>query len=130
MPEPERVKRSWRSVVPDLLRERAEFRGFWAAQLISLVGDQITLIALPLIAVLILGADARQMGFLLAAGLLPSLLFSLPAGAWVDRHGHRRRVMVAADVGRAAVLTTIPVGHALGALTLTQLYVAAFLSGT
>jgi MFS family permease len=112
------------------LRERAEFRGFWAAQLISLVGDQITLIALPLIAVLILGADARQMGFLLAAGLLPSLLFSLPAGAWVDRHGHRRRVMVAADVGRAAVLTTIPVGHAPGALTLTQLYVAAFLSGT
>jgi MFS family permease len=130
MPEPETGKRSWRNVVPALLRERAEFRSFWAAQLISLVGDQITLIALPLVAVLNLGADARQMGFLLASGLLPNLLFALPAGAWVDRHGHRRRVMVAADLGRAAVLTTIPVAHALGVLTLTQLYVAAFLSGT
>jgi MFS family permease len=112
------------------LRENQEFRRFWAGQMISLVGDQISLLALPLVAVLILRADARQMGYLFAAGLVPNLLFSLHAGAWVDRRGNRRRVMIATDLGRAALLVTIPLAYALGVLTLTQLYLVAFAAGT
>ncbi len=117
-------------ILPPLLRENQEFRRFWAGQMISLVGDQISLLALPLVAVLVLRADARQMGYLFAAGLAPNLLFSLFAGAWVDRHGRRRRVMIAADLGRAALLATIPLAYALGRLTLVQLYAVAFLTGT
>ena len=62
-----------------LLRER-EFRSFWLAQSVSLLGDQVALIALPLVAVLVLDAGPAQMGVLGAAALLPHLLFSLVAG--------------------------------------------------
>lgn len=117
-------------ILPPLLRDNQEFRRFWAGQMISLVGDQISLIALPLAAVLVLGANAQDMGYLFAAGLAPNLLFSLHAGAWVDRRGRRRRVMIAADLGRAALLATIPLAYALGRLTLAQLYAMAFLTGT
>src|SRR5207244_6802775 len=58
-----------------------------------------------------------------------NLLFSLQAGALVDRRGFRRQTMIAADLGRAALLVTIPVAYAFDALTLTQLYVIAFLAG-
>jgi MFS family permease len=70
------------------------------------------------------------MGYLVAAELAPNLLFSLHAGAWVDRRGNRRHVMIGTNLGRAALLTTIPVAYALGLLTLTQLYLVAFLVGT
>jgi MFS family permease len=116
--------------VPSLLRENGEFRAFWIGQLISLFGDQITLLALPLLAVLLLHAGAQEMGYLTAAGLVPSLLFALHAGAWVDRRGRRRQVMIAADIGRAALLATIPAAYAIGKLTVIYLYVVAFFVGT
>jgi MFS family permease len=112
-----------------LLRER-EFRSFWLAQSVSLLGDQIAVLALPLVAVLVLDAGPGQMGLLGAAALFPHLLFSLPAGVWLDRVVSRRRVMMAADLGRAALAATIPLAYALDALTLAQLYAVAFLSGT
>ena len=112
-----------------LLRER-EFRSFWLAQSVSLLGDQVALIALPLVAVLVLNAGPAQMGVLGAAALLPHLLFSLPAGLWLDRVVSRRRVMVSADLGRALLVGTIPLAYALDVVTLAQLYVVAFLSGT
>jgi MFS family permease len=117
-------------LVPPLLRDSRDFRRFFAAQSISLVGDQITLIALPLTAVLVLDASAAQMGYLTAAGLIPYLLFSLYAGAWVDRRGRRRRTMIAADLGRALVVATVPVAYALDVLTIEQLLVTEFLVGT
>jgi len=117
-------------VLPPLLRENLEFRRFWVGQSVSLFGDQITLIALPLTAVLVLHANAAQMGYLIAAELVPNLLFSLHAGAWVDRRGRRRQTMIATDLGRAALIATIPVAYALDVLTMEQLYVVAFLSGT
>src|SRR5205823_3695432 len=104
--------------------------GFFIGQAISLVGDQVTLIALPLVGVLVLHAGAAQMGFLTTAELLPNLLFALHAGAWIDRRGRRRQVMIVADLGRAAALASIPIAYAFDALTLTQLYVAGFVSGT
>jgi MFS family permease len=118
------------AVLPPLLRENVSFRRFFAGQSVSLVGDQITAIALPLTAVLALHAGAGQMGALTTAYLLPNLIFALHAGAWVDRRGGRRRVMLATDLGRAALLASLPVAYAFGHLTWAQLYAVAFSSGT
>jgi MFS family permease len=117
-------------VLPPLLRENANFRRYFIGQAVSLLGDQITLIALPLTAVLALHATPGQMGGLLTAALVPNLIFALHAGVWVDRRGRRRQVMVAADIGRGALIATVPVAFALGHLTWAQLYVVAFLAGT
>ena len=106
------------------------FRRFFAGQFVSLVGDQISLIALPLVGVLVLHAGPAQMGYLTTAALIPNLLFSLHAGAWVDKRGRRRQVMLAADLGRAALLLSIPIAYGLDLLTIQQLYVVGFLSGT
>ncbi|MER7515772.1 MFS transporter [Streptomyces sp. NPDC126499] len=111
--------------IPALLRDR-QFRRYWTGQTVSLVGDQISLMALPLAAVLVLGADAAEMGWLKTAELLPALLLNLPLGAWADRQARRRRAMIAADLGRAALLLTLPVAYLLDALTLGQLYAVAF----
>jgi MFS family permease len=112
-----------------LLRDMT-FRRFWIGQTVSLVGDQVSLFAVPLTAVLVLHANATQMGLLTAAGLLPSLLFSLAAGAAVDRHGQRRLVMLATDLGRALLMVTIPLSYLLGRLGLPQLYAVTFAVGT
>src|SRR3954465_10653981 len=109
-------------LVPPLLRENQPFRRFFAAPSISLLGDQVTLIALPLTAVLVLDAGAAEMGFLSAAGLLPYLLFSLHAGAWVDRRGKRREKMIAADIGRALIVASVPIAYAFDVLTIEQLF--------
>ncbi|HKH30598.1 MAG TPA: MFS transporter [Gaiellaceae bacterium] len=117
-------------LVPPLLRENHAFRRFFAAHSISLLGDQVALIALPLTAVLVLDASAVEMGLLTAAGLFPYLLFSLHAGAWVDRRGERRQKMIAADVGRALIVASVPTAYALDVLTIEQLFVTEFLVGS
>jgi len=111
--------------VPVLLHDRT-FRRYWSGQTISLFGDQISAIALPLVGVLTLNATTAEMGFLTALVWVPALLFGLHAGAWVDRRGRRRRTMIGADLGRAALLASIPVSYAFGVLTLWQLYGVAF----
>ncbi len=118
-----------RTLVPPLLRDRV-FRRYWDASTISMFGDQISGIALPLAAVIVLHAQPAEMGYLVALEWLPSLLFGLHAGAWADRHGRRRRTMIGADLGRAALLATVPVCYALHVLTLTQLYLVTFAAGT
>jgi MFS family permease len=115
--------------IPELLRDTV-FRRYWTGQTVSGLGDQISALAIPLIAVIAVHADAAQMGYLAAATWLPNLLFALHAGAWADRSSHRRRVMIAADLGRAALIATIPLACAFNALTLLQLYAVAFTSGT
>jgi hypothetical protein len=112
----------------NLLKER-EFRLFWSGQTISLVGDQITLLALPLTAVLLLDASAAQMGYLGAAALMPHLLFSLPAGVWIERVAERRRIMMGADIGRALVLGSVPLAYAFDSVTFAQFYGVAFATG-
>ncbi|MDQ2813212.1 MAG: MFS transporter [Actinomycetota bacterium] len=116
-------------MIPALLRERV-FRRYWGASTVSMFGDQISGIALPLAAVLTLHVGAAQMGYLTALEWLPSLLFGLPAGAWVDRRGQRRRTMIAADLGRAALFASIPACYALHVLTLAQLFAVTFGAGT
>src|SRR5271170_6875793 len=112
-------------MVPALLRERV-FRRYWTASTVSMFGDQISGIALPLAAVLVLHAGAAQMGYLTALVWLPSLLFGLHAGAWVDRRGRRRATMIGADLGRFALLASLPVCYALHVLALGQLFAIAF----
>jgi MFS family permease len=104
------------------------FGKLWAGQTISQFGDRISELALPVIAVLSLAATPAQVGLLTAAVWLPNLL-SLLVGSWVDRQAHRRRLLVAADVLRAAVLLSLPIAHWLDVITLTQLFIVALLSG-
>jgi MFS family permease len=111
-----------------LLRGR-DFRSFWLGQSISLLGDQITYIALPLVAVLELDAGPAQMGYLGAAALIPHLLLSLPAGVWLDRVARRKQILITCDLARAAVLATVPIAFGFDALTQGQLYAVAFLAG-
>jgi MFS family permease len=116
-------------VIPPLLRNNPNFRRYFIGQAVSLLGDQITLIALPLTAVLALHATAGQMGALTTVALVPNLIFSLHAGSWVDRRGGRRQVMLVTDICRGVLIGTIPVAYAVGHLTWAQLYIVAFGSG-
>jgi MFS family permease len=118
-----------RRFVPPLLRE-TQFRRFWLGQTISVFGDQVTLLALPIVAVLILHADPAQMGLLTAVGLLPHLLFSLPAGVWLDRVQNRRRLMIVCDIGRAFAIASIPAAFLFNLLGLELLFVIAFVVGS
>jgi MFS family permease len=108
-----------------LLHHR-DFLALWAGETVSLFGSQVTLLALPLTAVLTLHASVVQMAVLGAAGRLPNLLVNLPSGVWIDRL-RRRPVMVASDLGQAILLATIPLAALLGVLTLGQLDIVAFL---
>jgi MFS family permease len=116
--------------VPRLLRVNRPFRAYWTGQTISLFGDQIALLAIPLLAVLTLHADAQEMGFLAAVELAPSLFFAVHLGAWTDRRRSRRAILVAADLGRAALLLGVPLAAVFGVLSMEILYVIAFLTGT
>lgn len=111
-----------------LLRERG-FRLYWSAHSISLVGDEITILAIPLAAVLLLDAGPTEMGWLTAVALLPSLLLSIPGGAWADRQANRRRAMIVSDLGRFAAVASVPLAYAMDALTMTHLYVTEFTVG-
>lgn len=112
-----------------VLAENLQFRRLWVGQAISQLGDQVTVVALPLVAVLVLDASPGEMGVLTAAVWLPHLLLSIAVSVWADRGRSLRRMMVAADLGRAALLVTIPAAYWLDALTLTQLVAVALLLG-
>jgi len=105
-----------------------DFRLFWAARAISVAGDRISLLALPTVAILILRASPVQVGVLNAAGTLAWPALGLFAGVWVDRL-RRRRILVATDLVRAALLGSIPLAFALGHLSLLQLLLVAGLVG-
>ena len=106
-----------------------DFARFWAAETISAVGSQFTAVALPLLAVLDLGASPMAVGVLTAAAGLPHLIFGLFAGAWVDRL-RRRPMMIAADLGRAVLLAIIPLAAWLGLLRIELLIAIAFCAET
>jgi MFS family permease len=106
----------------------ADFLKLWSAQTISQAGSQVTQLGLPFAAVVVLHASALQVSLLGTAAIMPFVLFALPAGVWVDRL-RRKPLMVIADFGRLALLSSIPIAHALGDLTLAQLYVVEFTAG-
>ena len=112
-----------------LLWRHPDFLRFWAAASVSLVGDAVTRLALPLVAITLLDASPFEVGILGAAQLGPFLLVGLPAGAIIDRIERVLRLMVFADVARAAVLLSVPLAYAAGALSLVQLYAVGFVTG-
>src|SRR5947208_2885522 len=99
-----------------------------SGQAVSSVGSQISLIAFPLL-ILALTHSPAQTGLMTALRGLPFALFSLPAGALIDRWD-RKRVMILCDIGRAIALGSIPVALALHGLTYMQLYLVSILEGT
>jgi len=105
-----------------------DFLKLWSAQTVSQLGTQVTGFALPMVAILWLHASALQVGALATLQLLPFALIGLPAGVWVDRLP-RRPILIIGDLGRAALLVTIPLAWALGSLTLWQLYLVGFGTG-
>jgi MFS family permease len=111
------------------LWKHGDFLKLWSAETISQFGTQVSQLALPLIAIVILDASPFAVAALGTIEFLPFLLFTLPAGVWVDRL-RRRAILITADYGRALLLLTVPFAYALDALTLAQLYVVGFLVGT
>jgi MFS family permease len=105
-----------------------DFMKLWVADSVSQLGSQVTVLALPIVAITVLRATTLQVGLLSAAEMAPFLLVGLPAGAVVDRL-RRRPVLIAGDLGRAVALASIPIAHAIGALGLPQLYLVAFTTG-
>ena len=105
------------------------FRLLWAALTASLLGTQITGLALPVLAAVSLDASPLQMGGLAAAGQLPYLVVSLPAGVLVDRV-RRRPLLVATDAGSAVLLLSLPIAAAAGSVTLVHLCLVAAGLGT
>jgi MFS family permease len=105
-----------------------EFVKLWAGQSISMFGSQVSQLAIPLVAALVLNASPAQMGLLSAFEFAPFLVLSLFAGVWVDRM-RRRPVLILADVGRALLLGSIPALAILGVLRIEHLYVVGLLSG-
>ena len=110
------------------LWQHADFLKLWVGQTVSRLGSVVTRTALPLVALLVLGAGPFELAFLVIAQSLSVLLVGLVAGAWVDRL-RRRPILIASDVARAALLFTVPLAQALGALRMEQLYAVAFLAG-
>src|SRR5213593_1245794 len=105
-----------------------DFMKLWIGQSISEFGTPVSQIAIPWIAIKTLNASAFAVASLGTVQFLPFLLFTLPAGVWVDRL-QRRSLLVVGDAGRALLLATIPVAYIYDAVTLWQLYVVAFLVG-
>jgi MFS family permease len=104
------------------------FRNLWFGQTLSLFGSQVTFLALPLSAILVLHASPFEMGLLAAVEYAPFLFLTLFAGAWIDRI-RRRPVMLGANLARAGLIGAIPVAAALGLLSLPLLAVVAFAAG-
>jgi MFS family permease len=100
----------------------------WTGQTISEFGSQVSGLAIPWVALVTLNASAFEVATLVTVEFLPFVLFTLPAGVWVDRL-RRRSVLIFGDIGRAVLLSSIPVAYVTGHLTLAQLYVVGFLVG-
>jgi MFS family permease len=106
----------------------ANFRLLWLGSTVSTLGSQVTVLAMPLTAVLVFNAGAAETGLLTAAGQAPLLFFNLPVGAWIDRLP-RRPVRVIANLASAATTVSVPVAALSGSLRVEHLYVVAFLVG-
>jgi MFS family permease len=105
-----------------------DFLKLWSAETISQFGSQVDDLAIGFVAIVVLDASAFEVAVLATLNFLPFILFTLPAGVWVDRL-RRRPILIAGDLGRAALLATIPIAYIADALTLWQLYVVVFLTG-
>ena len=109
-----------------LIGRSRDFRLLWGAHSVSALGDAVTAVALPSVAILTLHAGGVVVGLLTAAWAIAWGAFGLVAGVWTDRLP-RRRLMIACDLARLVLLASVPVAYAFGALTLSQLLLVAVL---
>ncbi|MGH3326649.1 MAG: MFS transporter [Streptomycetales bacterium] len=122
-------------ITPDRLRSRwgvfaqRDFRLLWIGETVSGLGNSMTTVALPLIAVVVLDANSTEVGLLGAAVWLPWLLVGLLVGAWVDRM-LKRPLMIACDLVSVVALVSVPLAAWFDALTFQHLLVVALLCGT
>jgi MFS family permease len=119
------MPRSW---LRGRLWRHPDFLKLWAGQTVSRFGSQITFLAIPTIAILALKATPLQVGLLTTLEFLAFPILGLFAGVYADRW-RRRPIMIAADIGRAIALVSIPIAFQFHALTLLQLYAVALLTG-
>jgi MFS family permease len=110
------------------LWRHGDFLKLWSAETISQLGSQVSALALPFVAIVTLDVSPFEVALLGVVEFLPFILVSLPAGVWVDRL-RRRIVLIVGDLGRAALLASIPLAYALGVLTIWQLYIVGFAVG-
>jgi MFS family permease len=113
---------------PRSLLQSPDFLKLWTGQTISVVGTQITILAVPIVAALSLRVSPFEFGLLTTIEFIPIVFLSLPAGVWVDRLP-RRPILIVADSFRAVSLLSIPLAFALGVLTIWQLYVVVLVNG-
>jgi MFS family permease len=111
-----------------LFRHR-DFMRLWSAESVSQLGSQVSLLALPLVAISVLHATTFEVGALTAVEFSPFVLFGLPAGAVVDRLP-RRPILIWCDIGRAVALASIPIASACGVLSYAQLVAVVFVTGS
>ena len=119
--DPRIIRRIWGFVRP--------YRKQMLISVAAVLVFTLTQLAIPLLAISILGAGAFEMSLLAVVRFLPWILFTLPAGVWIDRI-RRRPILIGADVARALLLASIPIAFLGDWLTLVQVYVVAFLAGT
>jgi MFS family permease len=128
------IVHTWRNVArqirlpgDDLLRD-ATYRRLWISILISSFGGQITMLALPLTAAVLLHATPTQMGLLSAMEILPFVLFSLPCGVWLDRV-RKLPVYLAGEIVLSLAVASVPLAWRFDLLAMGWLYVASFVIG-
>jgi Transmembrane secretion effector len=112
----------------DLLRD-ATYRRLWSSIVISSFGGQVTMLALPLTAAVLLQASPTQMGRLTAMEIAPFVLFSLPVGVWLDRV-RKLPIYIAGESALALIVAGVPLAWHMGWLTMGWMYMCAFLLGT
>ena len=112
----------------DLLRD-AVYRRLWTSILISSFGGQVTMLALPLTAAVLLHASPTQMGLLTAMEIVPFVLFSLPSGVWLDRV-RKLPVYITGETLLAFVVASVPLAWWMGWLSMPWMYVVGFVIGS
>src|SRR5947209_9865497 len=115
------------AVYPPLWRNR-DYMLLWTGQMVSELGSCVSEIAFPLLLLALTHSPAKA-GIAGALYSAPYLIFSLPAGALIDRWD-RKRVMILCDAGRAIALGSIPIAYLTGHISLAQLYITATIEGT
>jgi MFS family permease len=125
---PENRPAAWFDWPREGLWRHPDFLKFWSAQAVSALGSRITRTALPILAVLTIGASAEQVAMLAALSMAPGVLVGLFLGGWIDRRA-KRPLLIGADLIRAVLLLAIPISAWLGGLSMGQLYIVAALAG-
>ncbi|MBC7733836.1 MAG: MFS transporter [Bacteriovorax sp.] len=116
-------------LAPDDLLRQVTYRRLWTSILISSFGGQVTMLAFPLTAAVLLHASPTQMGWLTSMEILPFVLFSLPSGVWLDRV-RKLPIYIAGESVMALIVAGVPLAWWLGWLSMPWMYVSAFLLGT